>query len=203
MRRYHFRWWMRFNYILSAGLDSGVAIAVLVIFVTMIYPKGEINLKWWGTTSGRILQTQTGFHIASSSPEKRLVRQPDHGTKFVVCIPFQLRSHLVSCIIRPLTKSSTTFFPVPLTFHDDYLSSFADQNTIAIVVTLWLSMEVFNTTSKTDRRIMTRCDGQVFASTPRVVLCFRRSHIAAETRGKRQGVERHKQTVFGDKWLHI
>ena len=48
MRRYHFRWWMRFNYILSAGLDSGIAISVLVIFVTVIYPKGGVNLKWWG-----------------------------------------------------------------------------------------------------------------------------------------------------------
>jgi hypothetical protein len=48
MRRFHFRWWMRFNYILSAGLDAGVAIALIAIFLMVQTPKGGINLNWWG-----------------------------------------------------------------------------------------------------------------------------------------------------------
>lgn len=48
IRRYHFRWWMRYNYIFSAALDAGVAIASVVIFFCLIYPKGGINLHWWG-----------------------------------------------------------------------------------------------------------------------------------------------------------
>ena len=48
IRRYHFRWWMRYNYILSAALDGGVAIASILIFFCLIYPKGGINLSWWG-----------------------------------------------------------------------------------------------------------------------------------------------------------
>jgi hypothetical protein len=48
MRRYHFRWWMRYNYILSAGLDTGVAIGLLAVFFTLQIPRGGINLRWWG-----------------------------------------------------------------------------------------------------------------------------------------------------------
>lgn len=48
MRRYHFRWWMRYNYILSAGLDAGVAIGILFIYFTLQMPKGGIQLNWWG-----------------------------------------------------------------------------------------------------------------------------------------------------------
>ncbi|KAG1715802.1 hypothetical protein ID866_1378 [Astraeus odoratus] len=48
MRRYHFRWWMRYNYILSAGLDAGVALGIIFIFFTLQMPKGGIQLNWWG-----------------------------------------------------------------------------------------------------------------------------------------------------------
>ncbi|KAI6005109.1 OPT oligopeptide transporter [Pisolithus orientalis] len=51
MRRYHFRWWMRYNYILSAGLDAGVAIGILFIFFALQMPKGGIQLNWWGNVA--------------------------------------------------------------------------------------------------------------------------------------------------------
>ncbi|KAL4069408.1 OPT oligopeptide transporter [Scleroderma citrinum] len=51
MRRYHFRWWMRYNYILSAGLDSGVAIGIILIFFTLQMPKGGVQLNWWGNVA--------------------------------------------------------------------------------------------------------------------------------------------------------
>ena len=42
---------MRYNYILSAGLDTGVAIAIVVIFLFLQLPKnGNIFLNWWGNT---------------------------------------------------------------------------------------------------------------------------------------------------------
>lgn len=50
MRRYHFHWWMRYNYILAAALDAGVAIGILFIFFTLQLPKGGITLNWWGNT---------------------------------------------------------------------------------------------------------------------------------------------------------
>lgn len=32
IRRRHFAWWSKYNYVLSAALDSGVAISIVVIF---------------------------------------------------------------------------------------------------------------------------------------------------------------------------
>jgi OPT family small oligopeptide transporter len=48
IRRYRFRWWMRYNYILSAALDAGVAIALIAIFFILQLPKGGFQLSWWG-----------------------------------------------------------------------------------------------------------------------------------------------------------
>jgi OPT family small oligopeptide transporter len=48
MRRFHLRWWMRYNYILAAALDSGVAIGLVVVFFTVQFPKGGFSVKWWG-----------------------------------------------------------------------------------------------------------------------------------------------------------
>jgi OPT family small oligopeptide transporter len=50
IRRYHFRWWMRYNYILSAALDAGVALAIILVFFSVQYPKGGFTLNWWGNT---------------------------------------------------------------------------------------------------------------------------------------------------------
>jgi hypothetical protein len=50
IRRYHFRWWMRYNYILSAALDAGVALSIVVVFFAVQYPKGGFTLNWWGNT---------------------------------------------------------------------------------------------------------------------------------------------------------
>ena len=48
MRRFHYRWWNRYNYILSAALDSGVAIGLIIIYFALQFPRGGIELKWWG-----------------------------------------------------------------------------------------------------------------------------------------------------------
>ncbi|KAF9530833.1 OPT oligopeptide transporter [Crepidotus variabilis] len=55
IRRRHFSWWTKYNYVLSAALDSGVAIAAVLIFFILQYPAngtiGADNLaKWWGNT---------------------------------------------------------------------------------------------------------------------------------------------------------
>ncbi|KAG6837863.1 hypothetical protein H0H93_013016 [Arthromyces matolae] len=47
IRRYRFRWWVRYNYILSAGLDAGVVIAMFVIFFAITYPT-TVEINWWG-----------------------------------------------------------------------------------------------------------------------------------------------------------
>ncbi|KIK26814.1 hypothetical protein PISMIDRAFT_94045, partial [Pisolithus microcarpus 441] len=52
--RHNFPWWAKYNYVLSAALDSGLAVSVLVIFFTLQYPmNGTIGIglqQWWGNT---------------------------------------------------------------------------------------------------------------------------------------------------------
>ncbi|KAI0776985.1 OPT oligopeptide transporter [Trametes elegans] len=55
IRRRHFSWWTKYNYILSAGLDSGVAVSIIVVYFALQYPdNGAIGLNtiqaWWGNT---------------------------------------------------------------------------------------------------------------------------------------------------------
>lgn len=48
MRRFHFRWWMRYNYLTAVGLDAGVIFGLVIIFVTVQLPKGGFTVAWWG-----------------------------------------------------------------------------------------------------------------------------------------------------------
>ncbi|KAF8063463.1 OPT oligopeptide transporter [Lyophyllum atratum] len=55
IRRRNFPWWTKYNYVLSAALDSGVAVSAVLIFFCLQYPlNGNIGLKtiqaWWGNT---------------------------------------------------------------------------------------------------------------------------------------------------------
>lgn len=48
MRRYN-AWWKKYNMTLSAALDSGVALGVVIIFFGVYYPGWLDNFHWWGT----------------------------------------------------------------------------------------------------------------------------------------------------------
>jgi OPT family small oligopeptide transporter len=53
IRRRHFSWWTKYNYVLSAALDSGLAVSIILIFFCLQYPQnGTIGLNtiqsWWG-----------------------------------------------------------------------------------------------------------------------------------------------------------
>jgi hypothetical protein len=49
IRRFRFRWWMRYNYILSAALDGGVALSMATVFFTLqVWKPGGVNINWWG-----------------------------------------------------------------------------------------------------------------------------------------------------------
>ncbi|KAK0475963.1 oligopeptide transporter [Armillaria luteobubalina] len=55
IRRRHFSWWTKYNYVLSAAMDSGVAVSAVMIFFCLQYPmNGNIGIntvqKWWGNT---------------------------------------------------------------------------------------------------------------------------------------------------------
>ncbi|KAK7019514.1 OPT oligopeptide transporter [Favolaschia claudopus] len=60
IRRRHFAWWTKYNYVLSAALDAGVAVSAVLIFFILQYPRnGTIGAnsvaKWWGN----VVYTQT------------------------------------------------------------------------------------------------------------------------------------------------
>ncbi|KAG1852663.1 OPT oligopeptide transporter protein-domain-containing protein [Suillus subluteus] len=50
----HFAWWTKYNYVLSAALDAGLAVSVIFIFFVLQYPAngsiGESLQHWWGNT---------------------------------------------------------------------------------------------------------------------------------------------------------
>jgi len=53
IRRRNYHWWSKYNYILSAGIEVGYTVSVVIIFFALQYPKnGTIGLKsiqsWWG-----------------------------------------------------------------------------------------------------------------------------------------------------------
>ncbi|EME80071.1 uncharacterized protein MYCFIDRAFT_204443 [Pseudocercospora fijiensis CIRAD86] len=42
------QWWAKYNYVLSAALDSSVAVSAIVLFFCVIFPGA--SLSWWGNT---------------------------------------------------------------------------------------------------------------------------------------------------------
>ncbi|KDQ54878.1 hypothetical protein JAAARDRAFT_37990 [Jaapia argillacea MUCL 33604] len=68
MRRFHFRWWMRYNYILSAALDSGIALSVIIIFFGVLFPKGGINVNWWGNIAWMNTADAMGLPLITPDP---------------------------------------------------------------------------------------------------------------------------------------
>ncbi|CAE6451080.1 unnamed protein product, partial [Rhizoctonia solani] len=76
IRRRHFQWWTKYNYILSAGLDSGVAISIVIIFFCLQYPKnGTIGannvLKWWGNTVYSSTADALGTPLRALAPDEK------------------------------------------------------------------------------------------------------------------------------------
>ncbi|KDR73127.1 hypothetical protein GALMADRAFT_100686 [Galerina marginata CBS 339.88] len=55
VRRKHFSYWAKYNYVLSAALDAGTAVGLILVFFCLQYPlDGRIGRetvqKWWGNT---------------------------------------------------------------------------------------------------------------------------------------------------------
>jgi len=55
VRRKHFSYWAKYNYVLSAALDAGTAVGLIMVFFALQYPlQGRIGHStiqaWWGNT---------------------------------------------------------------------------------------------------------------------------------------------------------
>ncbi|KAF8324264.1 uncharacterized protein EI90DRAFT_3146892 [Cantharellus anzutake] len=72
VRRRNFSWWSKYNYVLSAGLDSSVAVASVLVFFILQYPKnGSIGANtiqvWWGNTV--YAKTRDGLQVPALTPD--------------------------------------------------------------------------------------------------------------------------------------
>ncbi|KAH8116232.1 OPT oligopeptide transporter protein-domain-containing protein, partial [Phellopilus nigrolimitatus] len=77
VRRRHFSWWAKYNYVLSAALDSSVAFGSLLIFFCLEFPRnntiGENTIqKWWGNT----------VYMKTADWQSAPVLHVDEGTTF-------------------------------------------------------------------------------------------------------------------------
>ncbi|KAK6203813.1 hypothetical protein LQW54_008727 [Pestalotiopsis sp. IQ-011] len=50
VRKRAFAWWKRYNYLLQAAMDTGTALATVIIFFALSY--NGITLSWWGNNVG-------------------------------------------------------------------------------------------------------------------------------------------------------
>jgi len=76
LRRRFFSWWTKYNYVLSAAMDSGVAVSAVLIFFCLQYPmNGSIGLNtiqaWWGNTI---------FNLVADGEGVPLLQPPESGT---------------------------------------------------------------------------------------------------------------------------
>ncbi|BBN06365.1 hypothetical protein MPTK1_3g20520 [Marchantia polymorpha subsp. ruderalis] len=72
--RHRRSWWKRYNYVLSAALDTGIAIAGPLLFFTLQYEK-KGHLAWWGNSHPyvdhcplAICPTARGINVTSTNP---------------------------------------------------------------------------------------------------------------------------------------
>ena len=75
IKRRHGTWWAKYklfallssngSYVTSAGLDCGLAISLIVIFLTLSLPKAGIALNWWGNVAvfNTAVITLIGFEL--------------------------------------------------------------------------------------------------------------------------------------------
>lgn len=53
VRRRYFNWWAKYNYVLSAALDTGTSLSIFVAFFVFSYinkENGGLTIDWWGNT---------------------------------------------------------------------------------------------------------------------------------------------------------
>ncbi|EFX03915.1 small oligopeptide transporter [Grosmannia clavigera kw1407] len=65
LRKRHFAWWHRYNFLLAAALEGGLALSSLFIFLAFSYP--GVVLTWWGNTVESTTADYAGTPLAKVS----------------------------------------------------------------------------------------------------------------------------------------
>ena len=63
-------WWLKYNFILAVGLDAGLAIATLLIFLCLSYP--GVVLDWWGNNIADMTADGMGLPLLTVSEGKTI-----------------------------------------------------------------------------------------------------------------------------------
>lgn len=83
-------WWRKYNMMLSAALDSGLAFGVVVIFFGIVYPGWMSGFKWWGTEVYKQVRCFFFFFFCSILSVYKC-----HANFFLLIIGLRLESMLV------------------------------------------------------------------------------------------------------------
>ncbi|KAK1224966.1 hypothetical protein PQX77_012115 [Marasmius sp. AFHP31] len=91
IKKHRFAWWTKYNYVLSAALDSGVAISVIIIYFALEYPNlGAIGRdtigKWWGNTVPFTGADGRGTPLRSLPPEETFGLRYESSMRFEVLL---------------------------------------------------------------------------------------------------------------------
>ncbi|KAJ3499348.1 hypothetical protein NLG97_g394 [Lecanicillium saksenae] len=73
LRRYKLAWWEKYNYVLAAGLQGGVAFSAIIIFFAVQWK--EVDVNWWGN----LVNTQTMDGGGGDAPLVLLTELPAKG----------------------------------------------------------------------------------------------------------------------------
>ncbi|KAI0368541.1 OPT-domain-containing protein [Pilatotrama ljubarskyi] len=76
IRRRHFPFWAKYNYVLSAALDAGTAVSTILVYFILQFPRnghiGENTIqRWWGNT---VFKNTADWHAVPL----RVVAEGDH-----------------------------------------------------------------------------------------------------------------------------
>jgi hypothetical protein len=76
IKKRHFAWWSRLNFLTSSGLDLGLALASIFIFFAFTY-NGISPPKWWGNTIVDTTMDVQGTAVQAQVPPGEYFG-PDH-----------------------------------------------------------------------------------------------------------------------------
>ncbi|QSZ35659.1 hypothetical protein DSL72_006781 [Monilinia vaccinii-corymbosi] len=74
IRKRAFAWWKRYNYLLQAAMDTGTAIATIIIFFALTYH--GITLSWWGNRVGSNTYDANSVPYLKVSPGEHFGKGP-------------------------------------------------------------------------------------------------------------------------------
>ena len=135
-------WWKKYNMTLSAALDSGVALGVVLIFFGVYYPGWMDDFHWWGTEVYKQVSTERFFMMEQTLSDEMLYNRDATGRRVHIRIlpqarnlvrkvgenagRFWVRSGILKIMVFPLLQmpEQQTFFIRRFWINTEYVLTF-------------------------------------------------------------------------------